>query len=72
MPRRDVGSGQWTDVERMEWQARTIAPKILMPRKATKKKIDQLYIEIVPPGGYTDKQAVTEVVIDRLASFYRV
>lgn len=23
---------QWSDIERMEWQARTIAPKILMPR----------------------------------------
>lgn len=25
-------NGQWSDIERMEWQARTIAPKILMPR----------------------------------------
>lgn len=72
MPRGNVGSGEWTDVERMEWQARTIAPKILMPRRATKKKIDQLYIEIVPPGGYSDRQEVTEVVVNRLASFFRV
>ena len=72
MPRRNIGSGRWTDVERMEWQARTIAPKILMPRQATKKKVEQLYIEIVPPGGYVDKQAVIEVVIDRLAKFYKV
>lgn len=72
MPRQEVGSGQWTDVERMEWQARTIAPKILMPRKAVKKKIEQLYIEIVPHGGYAGRQEVTEVVIDRLAGFYKV
>lgn len=72
MPRRNVGSGQWTDVERMEWQARTIAPKILMPRHATKKKIDQLYIEIVPPGGYSGRKGVTEVVIERLSEFYKV
>lgn len=72
MPRSNVASGQWTDVERMEWQARTIAPKILMPRHATKKKIDQLYIEIVPPGGYSGRKEVTEVVIDRLSKFYKV
>lgn len=72
MPRRDVGSGQWTDVERMEWQARTIAPKILMPKKAAKKKVEQLYIEIVPSGGYTSRDEVAETVVERLAAYYRV
>ena len=36
------------------------------------KKIDQLYIEIVPPGGYLGRKEVTEVVIDRLSKFYKV
>ncbi len=72
MPRRGVDAGQWTDVERMEWQARTIAPKILMPRKATEKKVEQLFIEIIPSGGHTDRSRVAETVVERLAAYYRV
>ena len=29
--------GQWSDEDKMEWQAKTIAPKILMPRHAFRK-----------------------------------
>ena len=72
MPRNSVGFEQWTEVERMEWQARTIAPKILMPRTATKKKIEELFIEIVPEGGYTNRYDVINVVVERLADFFKV
>ena len=65
-PRKDADSGQWTDVERMEWQARTIAPKILMPRKATRKKIEELYQE------EGSSPAATGKVVDRLAEFFKV
>lgn len=32
---------QWSDIEKMEWQARTIAPKILMPKSTVKMLIAQ-------------------------------
>lgn len=69
--RKNVEKGQWTDVERMEWQARTIAPKILMPRNATKKKIDSLYRELTTDTGLM-KDVVTEVLIAKLSDFYEV
>ena len=64
--------GKWTEVERMEWQARTIAPKILMPRIATKKKIEQLFEEAFTGEGYSERREAVIVVIDRLAKFYHV
>lgn len=72
MPRRNDGAEQWTDIERMEWQARTIAPKILMPRQATKKKIDMLYEELVPSGEYALRREVTGVVVEQLSKFFKV
>ena len=69
--RKNVEKGQWTDVERMEWQARTIAPKILMPRTATKKKVDSLYRELTQGTGLA-KDAVTETLIAKLADFFEV
>lgn len=62
--------GKWSDVERMEWQARTIAPKILMPRKATKKKIKALYAGLSSTGN--DRATCTEQVIAALADFFAV
>ena len=69
--RKNVEKGQWTDVERMEWQARIIAPKILMPRTATKKKVDSLYRELTQGTGLA-KDAVTETLIAKLADFFEV
>lgn len=69
--RNKVATDHWTDVEIMEWQARKIASKILMPRIATKKKIESLYNELTEervPG----KEAVIEKVIARLAGFFEV
>lgn len=62
--------GKWSDVERMEWQARTIAPKILMPRKATKKKIEALYAGFSSTGN--DRANCTKLVIAALADFFAV
>ena len=72
MPRRNVSSGQWTDVERMEWQARTIAPKILMPRIATKKKVDSLFEELITDNKRSARVVVAGAVVDRLADFFKV
>lgn len=65
-------SGQWSDVARMEWQAKTIAPKILMPRKATIKKIDELYDTRIRAGGSPTNIADIKIVIEQLADFFGV
>ncbi len=62
--------GKWSDVERMEWQARTIAPKILMPRKATKKKIEALYAKFSTMND--SRPAHTKQVIAELSDFFAV
>lgn len=69
---RDGEQSQWTDIERMEWQARTIAPKILMPRTAAKKKIKQLLSEIYLEPGYKRKEDVAKAVVERFANFFNV
>lgn len=61
---------KWSDVERMEWQARTIAPKILMPRKAAKKKIEDLYATFSSTGA--NRASCTEQVVAVLADFFAV
>lgn len=62
----------WSDEEKMEWQARTIAPKILMPKKATIKKIEELYKTALNDNVSTDRFSVTKYVINELASFFQV
>ena len=34
---------EWTDEQRMEWQANNMAPRILMPIQTFKIKVDELY-----------------------------
>lgn len=65
-------SGQWSEVARMEWQAKTIAPKILMPRKATIRKIDELYDARVRAGGSTISLVDIGFVVEQLAQFFGV
>lgn len=69
--RRDDANGQWTDVEKMEWQARTIAPKILMPRSATRKKADELFDKFQKETGLSH-DAVTEKVVVEVSEFFEV
>lgn len=38
---------KWSDIEKMEWQARTVAPKILMPNATVKMMISQ-YLNNAP------------------------
>ena len=71
-PRLDTSSGQWTEVERMEWQARTIAPKILMPRTTTKIKADSLFGELITGDKRSARVEVAGAVVDRLADFFKV
>lgn len=62
-------SENWTDVERMEWQARRMAPKILMPRKAAQKKLDEL---IWKTQFFCNKQETTELMISEFADCFGV
>ena len=63
-------SDKWNAVEWMEWQAKGVAPRILMPAKMTRTKTDQLLAEY----GGADKAsiAVYENVIDELAELFDV
>ena len=72
MPRRNTATAQWTEVERMEWQARTIAPKILLPRVATKKKVDSLFAELITSDKRSARIEAAGKVVDRLADFFKV
>ena len=57
---------KWNDIERMEWQARTIAPKILMPKHATAKKIEDLLIELVPSGKYPAQHELIRIIVEMI------
>lgn len=59
----------WTDIERMEWQARKMAPKILMPRKAAQKKLDEL---IQKSQGFVNRAEATELMVAEFADCFGV
>ena len=62
---------EWTDEQRMEWQANNMAPRILMPIQTFKIKVDELYQKY----NYDDnplKAAVLTCIADELAKFYGV
>ena len=63
---------KWNVTDRMEWQARSITPRILMPRKQTNIKITEL-INLHMIRMETDKLFhVIESVIEDLATFFGV
>ena len=68
----DSTPGVWSDEEKMEYQARTIAPKILMPKVAAMKKLDELYSAALKINSTSDRFSVTQEVIDEFANFYHV
>ena len=63
-------SDKWKAVDWMEWQAKGIAPRILMPAKMTCLKTDELLSEY----GGSEKASTTayENVIDVLAELFDV
>lgn len=65
-------SGQWSNEDKMEWQARTIAPKILMPRNAFKRKVDATYSKLLDGNRGTDKSTVTSSVLEIVSDFFEV
>ena len=62
---------EWTDEQRMEWQANNMAPRILMPIQTFKIKVDELYKQYDYENSPL-KVAVLTCIADELAKFYGV
>lgn len=61
----------WTDEQLMEWQANSIAPRILMPIDTFRQKVNELY-SVYDYESSPIKPAVLTCIADDLASFYGV
>lgn len=64
--------GKRTDLQWMEWQANALAPRILMPAKMTKKKIEELLIQYHMEYGRLGEADIMEMVIMELSDFFGV
>ena len=62
---------EWTDEQRMEWQANSMAPRILMPLRTFQMKVDELYKQY-DYANSSLKIAVLTCIADDLAKFYGV
>lgn len=60
----------WTDYQIMEWQAKKIAPMILLPKKSVLKKVKELTGYDVNDFVMTEQETVN--LVDTLADFYKV
>ena len=63
---------RWTDIEWMEWHANSIAPRLLMPKKTTKQKVNELFTEYSLKYSENLKTNMFEQVIDDIADFFQV
>jgi Zn-dependent peptidase ImmA (M78 family) len=66
------GDDATRDEERMEKQARGIAPRILMPKKSTQIKLQELFASHSIPKDGKHRIAVLTEIVDELAEFYHV
>lgn len=62
---------EWTDEQRMEWQANNLAPRILMPIQTFTIKVNELYQQYDYANNPL-KIAVLTCIADELADFYGV
>lgn len=60
------------DREWIEWQTNSIAPRLLMPRITTKKKIQELHLKYTVKFNEFNRMKMYELVIDELSEFYGV
>ena len=60
------------DREWIEWQTNSIAPRLLMPRITTKKKIQELHLKYTAQFNEFNRTKMYELVIDELSEFYGV
>lgn len=68
----DEVKDSWDEIDWMEWQARGIAPKILMPRKTAEIKAEEFLHKYDVPGQVTIHKDVIWKVIVELAAFFHV
>lgn len=66
------GDESTRDEERMEKQARGIAPRILMPKESTKKKLTEIFASRVIPKDAPERIVVLTEIVDELAAFFHV
>ena len=71
-PTGSLLGGEWSDIDKMEWQAKTIAPKILMPRNAMRTKADKEYRRLLSGDKSLNRRAVTPLVIETVSDFFEV
>jgi len=64
-------SESWTDIQRMEWQANNMAPRILMPISTFRVKVNDLYQEYDYQNSELKPQVLT-CIAEELAKFYGV
>ncbi len=69
---RDRHRGKWDATDWMEWHANGIAPRILMPKQAATKKIDELIRKNELLYGRDDRLTVMEGVLTELTDFFEV
>lgn len=62
---------EWSDVQRMEWQANNMAPRILMPYRTFRMKVDEL-LQAYDYENSPIKPAILTSVAEELREFYGV
>jgi len=65
-------SANWTPEDWMEWHANGIAPRVLMPKEAAIKKIEELIKQHELLLGVANRLAIMEGVLFELADFFEV
>lgn len=60
---------QWSDIEKMEWQARTVAPKILMPRCTVRMFLSK---RLGNSQNGKLKMPILKAVVEEIAEIYNV
>lgn len=60
---------QWSDIEKMEWQARTIAPKILMPRCTVRMILSERLGNVRNDG---IQPSILKAAVDEISETYKV
>ena len=63
---------EWTEWDWMEWHANGIAPRVLMPKKQTEAKIEELVEEFEKSYGKDNRLEVLEATMYELAEFFGV
>ncbi|WP_246234885.1 DUF2800 domain-containing protein [Bacillus aquiflavi] len=61
-----------TPLDWMEWQANALAPRILMPEKQTRVKIEELIAKYQKCNGKGNSYTIFEAVVEELSDFFEV